>query len=164
LIGAAVRRLALLARCLALAAAVAVASAASAAGVKPTPRDKCPVCGMFVAKYPHWIAGVRFADGTYAVFDGPKDLFTFWLQPDRYAVGQERASMKAFVTDYYSVQPVDAREAWYVAGSDVHGPMGRELVPFASEAEAREFLRDHHGKRIVRFEDVNLVFLKAIES
>ena len=27
---------------------------------KPGPKDKCPVCGMFVAKYPDWTAAVRF--------------------------------------------------------------------------------------------------------
>lgn len=148
-----------------LAAGLAVALAATdSVGVKPTPRDKCPVCGMFVSKYPEWVAGVRFPDGTYAVFDGPKDLFTFWLQQDRYAPGRDRASMRPFVTDYYAVKPVDARTAHYVAGSDVLGPMGRELVPFATESDAREFARDHRGKRIVAFDDVNLVFLKGLDQ
>ena len=25
---------------------------------------KCPVCGMFVAKYPDWTSTIRFKDGT----------------------------------------------------------------------------------------------------
>ena len=29
----------------------------------PGPRDICQVCGMFVAKYPDWIATILFADG-----------------------------------------------------------------------------------------------------
>ena len=39
------------------------------------------------------------------------------------------------VTDYYAVEPIAARDAWYVVGSDVLGPMGHELVPLATEAE-----------------------------
>ncbi len=26
--------------------------------IKPSPKDKCPVCGMFVAKYPKWVAEI----------------------------------------------------------------------------------------------------------
>jgi len=26
--------------------------------IQPGPKDKCPVCGMFVAGYPNWIAEV----------------------------------------------------------------------------------------------------------
>ena len=53
--------------------------------------EKCPVCGMFVAKYPDWLAGLRFEDGTRAVFDGAKDLFKFLLEPGRYLRGRAAA-------------------------------------------------------------------------
>ena len=55
--------------------AVSPAWAAEHKPVKPSPKDKCPVCGMFVAKYPDFVAQVIFQDGSYAVFDGAKDLF-----------------------------------------------------------------------------------------
>jgi hypothetical protein len=40
--------------------------------VKPGPKDKCPVCGMFVAKYPDWVAALVFSDGSTVFFDGVK--------------------------------------------------------------------------------------------
>ncbi|MBP6809848.1 MAG: nitrous oxide reductase accessory protein NosL, partial [Chromatiaceae bacterium] len=58
------------------------------------------------------------------------------------------------VTEYYGLDRIPARDAWFVIGSDVLGPMGHELVPLASEADAQEFLRDHAGQRILRFDDV----------
>jgi nitrous oxide reductase accessory protein NosL len=132
--------------------------------VEPGRADKCPVCGMFVARYPDWVAGIRFADGSYAVFDGAKDLFKFWHDVGRYAPSRTQADARAiFVTDYYAVRQVDARSAWFVVGSDVLGPMGHELVPFAAEAEAREFLADHHGKRILRFPEVTPAVLKDLQ-
>jgi nitrous oxide reductase accessory protein NosL len=67
------------------------------------------------------------------------------------------------VTDYYALRRVDARGAWYVLGSDVFGPMGRELVPFAAEQDAREFLADHRGKRVLRFFEVTPAILKELE-
>ena len=39
-------------------------------------------------------------------------------------------------------------------GSDVLGPMGHELVPLADAADAAEFVRDHRGKRVLRFGEV----------
>lgn len=154
-------------RALAVLVAAAALFAAPARGgeppLVPRPDDKCPVCGMFVARYPDWVAGLRFADGSHAVFDGAKDLFRFWLEPARYLPGRTRADVvRMFVTDYYAVTPVDARAAWYVVGSDVTGPMGHELVPFASEAAAREFLRDHHGRRVLRFDEVTPELLKEL--
>lgn len=144
-------------------AVAATAQAADAAPIVPRPGDKCPVCGMFVARYPDWVAGVRYADGSYAVFDGAKDLFRFWLEPERHAPGRTRKEIvRLFVTDYYAVAQVDARTAWYVVGGDVLGPMGHELVPFATESAAREFARDHRGKRVIRFEDVTAELLKGL--
>ncbi len=122
----------------------------------PGPRDLCPVCGMVVSKYPAWIATVVYKDGHAHHFDGAKDLFKYLFDVPRYAKGHRPQDIARIgVTEYYGLSRIDARQAWYVIGSDVTGPMGHELVPLASQADAREFLRDHGGKRILRFEDVD---------
>ena len=132
--------------------------------VKPAEKDKCPVCGMFVAKYPDWIAEVRFRDGGYAVFDGPKDLFKYLADLKRYAPGRRQEDIKALsVMDYYAVRPIDGSTAFYVTGSDVYGPMGAEFIPFEKERDAREFLKDHGGKHILRFKDITPAVLKGLE-
>jgi nitrous oxide reductase accessory protein NosL len=56
--------------------------------------------------------------------------------------------------------PIDARSAWFVIGSDVLGPMGQELIPFAREEEARGFMQDHHGRTVLKFDDITPVTLK----
>lgn len=147
-----------------LVALVAPARAGDRDFATPARGDKCPVCGMFVARYPDWIAGVRFRDGTYALFDGAKDLFRFWLDPSAFARSRSRDDIvDVFVTDYYALRQVDARTAWFVLGSDVLGPMGRELVPFEAERDAREFLADHHGRRLLRSADVTAAVLGELE-
>ena len=40
---------------------------------------------------------------------------------------------------------IDGRSAHYVVGSDVTGPMGKELIPFATREAALEFSKDHGG-------------------
>ena len=132
--------------------------------VVPKPADKCLVCGMFVAKYPDFLAQVIYTDGTYALFDGAKDLFKYLFALDTYAAGRNRADIASvYVTDYYSLLPVDGRTAWYVVGSDVFGPMGRELIPFAREAEAREFLQDHAGTGLLRFDTVTPAIIGKLD-
>lgn len=165
-LAAALAALALAAAPLAPATAGAPASPPAAASPgKPAGHDKCPVCGMFVAKYPDWVAAVAFRDGKVAWFDGAKDLFKFLLKPDRYQPGRAPADVaRVLVTDYYGLSLVDAREAWFVLGSDVFGPMGTELIPFAREEDAREFKADHRGAAILRFGDVGPATLRQLQE
>ncbi len=122
---------------------------------KPGAKDLCPVCGMLVAKYPHWIATIVYQDGHAHFFDGAKDMLKFWNDPPRYAAAHSRAMMRRLtVTDYYSLQAIDAQAAYYVVGSDVLGPMGHEFVPLATQAAAEDFLKEHKGKRILRFDQI----------
>ncbi len=130
----------------------------------PAPRDLCPVCGMVVSKYPNWLAGVRYADGHAHYFDGAKDLFKYLADPSRYARGHRASDIiEIVVTEYYDLKRIDARRAQYVLGSDVHGPMGHELIPFATRADAEEFMRDHGGTRIVTFGSVTPQLIEHID-
>ncbi len=130
----------------------------------PGPKDTCPVCGMFVSLYPDWVATVLYKDGYAHHFDGAKDLFKYLLNRPKYAPNHAQTDIAAMgVTEYYGVTRIDARSAWYVIGSDTLGPMGHELVPLATQAEAEEFLKDHQGQRIVRFDDVDLKLLETLD-
>lgn len=151
---------------LALLAVLAVSSswAGDTRPLKPRPADKCPVCGMFVAKYPDFSAQIRFRDGSTAFFDGAKDMFRYYHDLKRFNPSKQKADIAAlYVTSYYSLTPINGEVAWYVSGSNVYGPMGHELIPFGKEREAREFMQDHKGKRILRFHDVTPALLKALE-
>ena len=122
---------------------------------KPGPKDLCPVCGMIVSKYPNWVAVVTWKDGHAHFFDGAKDLFKFLNDLRKYAPGHRREDIAGiYVTDFYNLERIDARRALFVVGSDVLGPMGHELVPLASRADAEDFLKDHKGKRIIAFDRV----------
>lgn len=132
--------------------------------LQPGARDKCPVCGMFVAKYPEWTASLTFKDGKTEFFDGVKDMFRFYHGLKRYAPRRQLADIREMrVKDYYSLAYVDAAGAWYVIGSDVLGPMGKEAVPFGKEADARSFFTDHHGSQILRFSGMTPEISKGLE-
>lgn len=115
--------------------------------------ERCAVCGMKVAKYPEWIAQVELADGRVEMFDGPKDMLVFYFTPEEYEA--QSAITSLVVKDYYSQEWLDAKAAFYVIGSDVYGPMGKEFIPFSSKEAAENFVRDHHGERILLFSDID---------
>ncbi|MEN8256741.1 MAG: nitrous oxide reductase accessory protein NosL [Thermodesulfobacteriota bacterium] len=137
--------------CLAFLASSAVAVAEPLENIADDSR--CNVCGMFVAKYPNWLTQVHRADGQVSLFDGVKDMMVFYFNPEKY--GAKADTLKdIWVKDYYTMNWLDGRKALYVVGSDVHGPMGHEFIPFASHEAAASFLKDHSGKAILAFDDI----------
>ncbi|MFC1657288.1 nitrous oxide reductase accessory protein NosL [Candidatus Moduliflexota bacterium] len=58
-------------------------------------------------------------------------------------------------TDYYSMEVLPVRSVIFIRGSDVMGPMGKELIPVRGEDEAGEFIRDHGGEPI-SFGDITI--------
>ncbi len=125
---------------------------AQQAKITPPKDAKCPVCGMWVAKYPKWIAMIDLGKEKL-YFDGVKDMMKFYLDPKRFKHQKEKV-LGVWVTDYYTLKTIDAHKAYFVTGSNVYGPMGEELIPFTTKTDAQEFLHDHHGKAIVTFSEI----------
>lgn len=96
-------------------------------------------------------------------------LFPYYFEHER--MGWEAVTV--YVTDYSTVDYAllergdrtfisthmgastfgDAHDMRYVAGSDVHGGMGPELIPFGQAADAEAF-RDAHGGSLVGFDGI----------
>lgn len=125
------------------------------------PKDvKCPVCGMFVSKFPKWAAQIQLQDGHDHYFDGVKDMMKFYFNPTKYHAHSNEQILQMNVTDYYSLESTDAKKAYYVIGSNVYGPMGEELIPFKNEDEAKKFMTDHFGKKVVSFDEIKEEMIK----
>ena len=122
-----------------------------------TKKDKCPVCGMFVYKYPKWVTMARDAKGRELYFDGVKDMLKYYFT-------HEKDVLKLYAQDYYSKKIIELYNAWLVLGSDVYGPMGEEIIPFASKKEAQSFLLDHWGKRIVKLQQLDKKSVEALDE
>lgn len=153
-------------RALAVVAVLLACSAAAEEPALPQPgaRDLCPVCGMLVSKYPHWVAIVTYRDGHAAFFDGAKDMFKYFQDLAKYAPTRRGADIAAiYVTEYYGLTRIDAHRAYYVIGSDVLSPMGHDLVALASREEAAEFMQDHKGARVLRFEEVTRELIEQLD-
>jgi len=144
--------------CLAVAAAAST-SVGPAGPPEPGPKDRCATCGMLVAKFPSWVASIVYVDGSHRFFDGPKDMFRFRALHHNDAADEA----EIWVTDYYTTKALPAHDAVYVLGSDVLGPMGPELVPFASRELAESFREDHGGDAPLAFEQVDAAVLRSLD-
>ena len=40
--------------------------------------------------------------------------------------------------------------------------MGNELIPFASEEDAKTFAKDHGGKQIVKFDEITTLLVERL--
>ena len=140
---------------------VVVSFAAGPQDSIPSQKEKCPVCGMFVSMFAEWNARIEFKDSAYATFDGAKCMFKYYLNIKKYNPPKDKKDVTAIsVKDYYSKTSIDALQAFFVIWSDVYGPMGHEPIPFEKEADAKKFLKEHKGKKILRFKDIkpNVIF------
>ena len=122
--------------------------------IKVPQKAKCPICGMFVAKYPKWAAQVKI-DKHNLYFDGVKDMMK-WIFKN------EKKINKIFVTDYYTTNKIEAKKSFYVIGSNVYGPMGNELIPFSSKEKAQEFMKNHEAKMIIEFNKITKQLVKSL--
>lgn len=122
--------------------------------MKVPDKAKCPVCGMFVSKYPKWAAKIVTEEHTH-YFDGVKDLMKFYFAPSKFGSTHKTEEFKEIkVTDYYTQNEIDGKKAFYVLHSNVFGPMGNELIPFETEKDANTFSKEHNGKAVLKFDDI----------
>jgi copper chaperone NosL len=126
--------------------------------------SRCPVCGMFVAKYPQWLTQLTMSDGSIESFDGVKDMMAYYFSPQQYGAAETVTVTAVSVRDYYSQDWSDGLEATYVIGSDVYGPMGHELVPFSSREGAENFLKDHHGRQLFSFSEITQEIVESLRK
>jgi len=127
----------------------------------------CLVRHIKVYKAPRWVAKIEVRNGKTVYFSSPKSLFEFYHRPGKWfdvGVKSERDFSKIVVTDYATLKPINAEEAFYVYGSGVTSPSGDDLVPFKSEAEAKKFSKVQNGKRILKFDEVPDALIRLLNG
>lgn len=124
--------------------------------------DRCPVCGMRVAKHKKFASAIELDDGTAYYFCGTGCMIKSWMHPEIF-VGRDKTTLGRAVTpEYFGGEYVDALSVRWVAGSDVVGPMGPALVPLKDDADLRTFEKRHGGKTRFRLADMDDAKWKAI--
>ena len=117
--------------------------------------ERCKNCGMKIDPASPWNADLVAADGATVRFDTPRCAFTYWR-------GGKMQAKDIRAQDYYDRKWRDGAELRFVAGGDVLGPMGPDLVP-VDAPRAGKFLQDHTADRVVTVSEVTLELLNSLK-
>ena len=89
----------------------------------------------------------------------------FYLNVKKYHPSKTKEDVISIsVKDYYSKTSTDAQKAFFVVWSDVYGPMGHEPIPFEKEGDAKKFLKEHKGKKILRFKEISSKLITSLDN
>jgi copper chaperone NosL len=120
----------------------------------------CPVCSMKLEGSPLGFAVLVFKDGKVVGFDGPGDMFRYFLEPAKHGFDPANVT-NMYVSEYGTRKFIDGKTAFFAIGADISGPMGPEVAPFAAKESAEKFNADRQGKRVGPYTDVTLDDLKS---
>ncbi|MFC7293501.1 nitrous oxide reductase accessory protein NosL [Marinobacter aromaticivorans] len=139
------------------------------AAEKPAPvhiesGDECHVCGMVITRFPG-PKGEVITEKEQVVrkFCSTKDMFAWMLQPENVNRKHTLYVHDMSQTEWDSPDDtalIDAREAFYVAGSKRKGAMGQTLASFATESAARDFMKEYGGE-VLAYKDITLEHLST---
>lgn len=123
--------------------------------------DECHLCGMLITRFDGPKGEVFRKETGEQVFKfcSTRDMFSYYLDPEN-----KRNVAQMLVHDM-SKMPwgsdsiddkhfIDAKTAWFVAGSEKTGAMGDTLASFSQKADAQAFSKEFGGK-VISFADVN---------
>ncbi len=128
--------------------------------------EECHVCGMIITRFPGPKGEALVRRQPQALkFCSTRDLFAWLLQPESAALVEQVYVHDMSDTDWEHPEDtrlIDARQAWYVAGSTGRGAMGPTLASFATAAQAAAFAQSKGG-RVLAYGEVTLELLGELE-
>lgn len=122
-------------------------------------KDRCPVCGMYPAKYPRHKCQITTKDKNVHHFCSTQHLFEF-LKNGRKYVKTDVEPFSIWVVDFPTGAWIGGRSAYYVVGSGKKGPMGKEAVAFDKKKAADDFAGKEGGK-VLTFSQVTIDAIKS---
>ncbi len=146
---------------LALTACGKPAGSEAPVSLDPSAGTYCSLDGMILAEHPGPKGQIRYTDGAVDYFCDTVELLSSLLQPE-----QARGVKGVYVQDMAQAdwqKPVghwiDAKTAFYVADSKVHGSMGPTLASFAQRPDAERFAAQQGGK-VLAFSEITPAMVK----
>jgi nitrous oxide reductase accessory protein NosL len=92
-------------------------------------------------------------------FCSTKCLFKFLGDPEGHGAAGAGIG-PVWVHDYASGRFIFGKNAYFVVGSKVLGPMGHEAIPFDMKSDGMKFARENGG-RVLKFNGVTLAKIES---
>jgi len=120
-----------------------------------------------VYKDPKWVSKVELINGKKLFFCSPKSLMEFYHRPGKWSdigVKSEDDFKDILVTDFKTLEAIDAKGAFFVYGSKIISPSGDDLVPFSTYKDAKEFSEKYRGRRILNFKELKNSLIRLLNG
>jgi copper chaperone NosL len=120
-----------------------------------TPGTICALDGLRLNDYPGPKGQVHYSHGGIEFFSDTMEMLSIYLgsEPRELIIAIYTQDMGKADWNKPEGNWIDARGAYYVMGSTLHGALGPTLAPFALEAEAQAFSA-RQGGTVLRFDQV----------
>jgi nitrous oxide reductase accessory protein NosL len=132
-----------------------------------TKKTRCLVRNFFVYKDPKWVSKIELKNGKKVFFSSPKSMFEFYHRPGKWydiGVKSEKDFKDIIVTDYETMELINAKNAYYIYGSRAISPGGDDLVVIKNKTRAENFAKKYNGKRVFRFNEVSDPLIRLING
>ena len=123
--------------------------------------DECHLCGMLITHFdgPKGEVFRKEQGGKVFKFCSTRDMFSYYLDPENtrnvsQILVHDMSKMpwgSDSIDDKYFI---DAKQAWFVTGSEKTGAMGKTLASFSLQTDAQAFAKEFGGK-VLSFKDIN---------
>jgi nitrous oxide reductase accessory protein NosL len=120
----------------------------------------CPIKSVPIEKHKEWLGYIQYNDNSVDAISSPKYAFNFFHTE---ALKHFAGIYKLYMTDFKTGKLIDASEAYYVFGSRIMSVGGDDIIPFANETDAKEFLEANSGKKIYRFDRMDKNFINYLD-
>ncbi len=126
--------------------------------------DECHLCGMVITGFPG-PKGELFEGRESHVrkFCSTRDLMSWYLQPENKPNSKDIYVHDMSRSDWNTPNDehmINAKNAWFVAGSNMKGAMGPTLGSFSEKEQAEKFAANHGGK-ILTFAEITMDILNS---
>lgn len=129
--------------------------------------DVCVIRDIKLSNAPKWVSQIKLHNGKIALFCSPKSMLEFYYKPklyEDYSYFDKSDIESMLVTDYITLEAIDATKAYYVYGSSKTSPAGDDLVTFKKLNDAKIFAAKNNGRRVMAFEKISLGLVKLLNG
>jgi len=123
--------------------------------------DECHLCGMLITHFDGPKGEVFRKEQGDKVFKfcSTRDMFSYYLDPENtrnvsQILVHDMSKMPWGSDSIDDKHFIDAKNAWFVIGSEKTGAMGKTLASFSLQSDAKAFAKEFGGK-VISFADIN---------
>ncbi len=122
---------------------------------------------LAIYKDPAWASKIITKENKEFFFISPKSMMEFYYNPYKWPSANIQKSeeiKEIIVTDYKTLKPIDGKYAFYIYGSRKISFAGDDLAAFENINDAKEFMKNNNGKRILKFSELSKGLIQLLNG